>query len=26
MDKVSAHSLTIVGDVFMEMIRLIDQR
>ncbi|HVU45252.1 MAG TPA: M28 family peptidase [Terracidiphilus sp.] len=26
MDKVSAHSLTIDGDVFMEAIRLIDQR
>ena len=26
MDKVSAHSLTIVGDVFMEMIRLINLR
>jgi len=26
MDKVSAHSLTIDGDVFMETIRLIDQR
>jgi glutaminyl-peptide cyclotransferase len=26
MDKVSAHSLTIDGDVFMESIRLIDQR
>lgn len=26
MDKVSAHSLTIVGDVFMEMIRQIDLR
>src|SRR5580700_9670422 len=26
MDKISAHSLTIDGDVFMETIRLIDQR
>ena len=26
MDKVSAHSLTIDGDVFMEAIRLVDQR
>jgi Zn-dependent M28 family amino/carboxypeptidase len=26
MDKISAHSLTIDGDVFMESIRLIDQR
>jgi hypothetical protein len=26
MDKISAHSLTISGDVFMETIRLIDQR
>jgi glutaminyl-peptide cyclotransferase len=26
MDKVSAHSLTIVGDVFMETIRLVNQR
>jgi Zn-dependent M28 family amino/carboxypeptidase len=26
MDKISAHSLTIDGDVFMEAIRLIDQR
>jgi Zn-dependent M28 family amino/carboxypeptidase len=26
MDKISAHSLTIVGDVFMEAIRLINQR
>jgi glutaminyl-peptide cyclotransferase len=26
MDKVSAHSLTIDGDVFLETIRLIDQR
>ncbi len=26
MDKVSARSLTIVGDVFMEMIRLVNQR
>jgi Zn-dependent M28 family amino/carboxypeptidase len=26
MDKVSAHSLTIDGDVFMETVRLIDQR
>ena len=26
MDKVSAHSLTVDGDVFMETIRLINQR
>jgi hypothetical protein len=26
MDKISAHSLMIDGDVFMESIRLIDQR
>ena len=26
LDKISAHSLTIDGDVFMETIRLIDQR
>ena len=26
MDKVSAHSLTIVGDVFLETIRLINQK
>ena len=26
MDKISAHSLTIDGDVFMETIKLIDQR
>jgi len=26
MDKISARSLTIDGDVFMETIRLIDQR
>lgn len=26
LDKISAHSLTIVGDVFLETIRLIDQR
>ena len=26
MDKISAHSLTIDGDVFLETIRLIDQR
>ena len=26
MDKISAHSLTIDGDVFMESIRVIDQR
>jgi len=26
MDKISAHSLAIDGDVFMETIRLIDQR
>jgi hypothetical protein len=26
MDKISAHSLTIDGDVFMESIRLIDQK